>query len=76
MSDPARLEGMKRASKKYGNVNACFEIADFVANGDYGYIGMEEIKGRRREEREERRRKKQEGRDRKRSKSPAKRKAA
>lgn len=40
VEDPKRLKDMQKKSKAYGNAGACFDIVDYIADGEYGYIDV------------------------------------
>ena len=44
VGDAKRMKAMQKASKAYGNLGACFEICEFIAEGQYGYIEVEKAK--------------------------------
>ncbi|GMH59861.1 hypothetical protein TL16_g02916 [Triparma laevis f. inornata] len=50
VEDPKRLKDMQKKSKAYGNAGACFDIVDYIADGEYGYIDV--FTGTKDEERE------------------------
>ena len=40
VDNPKKLRSMQKNSKNYGNSEACFEIVDFIAGGEYGYLDV------------------------------------
>ena len=44
VGDSDKLKSMQKKSKAYGNVGACFEIVDYISQGEYGYIDYKKLK--------------------------------
>jgi processive 1,2-diacylglycerol beta-glucosyltransferase len=40
VENPKRLKQMQKNSKEYGNPGACFDIVDYIADGEFGYIDV------------------------------------